>query len=76
MNSKLEEKIKERLHVIYEDEEKESKAFSLLNERLSGYQEQGEGKKPFSEEDSILITYGDTLTDKGRKGLEVLGDFL
>lgn len=75
MNSKLEEKIKERLHVIYEDEEKESKAFSLLNERLSGYQEQGEGKKPFSEEDSILITYGDTLTDKGRKGLEVLGDF-
>ena len=76
MNAQLEEKIGKRLAKIYENPEKEKFALSLLRKKLELYQEDLDGGQEFSEEDSILITYGDTIEDQGRKGLEVLNDFL
>lgn len=76
MKEQLERKIRERLKVIYQDAGKEEQALGLLKEKLGKYQESQEEIKAFSEEDSILITYGDTITDQGRSGLDVLSGFL
>lgn len=58
MNAQLEEKIGKRLAKIYENPEKEKFALSLLRKKLELYQEDLDGGQEFSEEDSILITYG------------------
>ena len=76
MKEQLVAKIRERLKIIYQDKGKEEQTLKLLKEKLERYQESQEDMKTFSEEDSILITYGDTITDRGRCGLEVLNEFL
>ena len=76
MKEQLETKIKERLEVIYQDPGKEEQALKLLKEKLEKYQESEKEVRAFSEEDSILITYGDTITDQNRHGLEVMNEFL
>lgn len=76
MNAQLEASIKKRLKIIYQDEEKEYQALSLLKEELEKYQEDPQGGEDFSEADSILITYGDTIVDRDRKGLSVLDEFM
>ena len=76
MKIQLETKIKERLKVIYQDQEKEKTALELLKDKLDKYPEADTRNSSFSEEDSILITYGDTITDQRRPGLEVLDEFL
>ena len=76
MKEQLVAKIRERLKIIYQDKGKEEQTLKLLKEKLERYQESQEDMKTFSEEDSILITYGDTITDRGRCGLELLNEFL
>lgn len=76
MRKELELILKGRLKVIYEDGAKEKEALALLDKKLKNYQTYDCGTERFSQEDSILITYGDTLTDGERAGLSVLKDFL
>ena len=76
MKKELATKVKERLRAIYADSQKEEKAFRLLSEKLSVYEEDSSGGEVFSERDSILITYGDTIVDGAECGLRVLSKFL
>lgn len=72
----LETKAKQRLAVIYKDDEKISEAWNKIFERMKKYQPTEERGQKLSQRDSILITYGDTITKKGSPGLLVLHEFL
>lgn len=76
MEKQLETRLRKRLKFIYQDDKKEEEALRLLDEKLGRYQESCGKEHVFSQEDNILITYGDTLVDGGRRGLEVLNEFL
>lgn len=76
MKDSLKKQIKERLVRVYKSEEKAEAATKLINERLNGYETTEALETPLSEKDSILITYGDTITDGEKPGLEVLHQFL
>lgn len=76
MEKQLETRLRKRLKFIYQDDKKEEEALRLLDEKLGRYQVSCGREHVFSQEDNILITYGDTLVDGGRRGLEVLNEFL
>lgn len=76
MKDSLKKQIKERLVRVYKSEEKAEAATKLIDERLNGYETAEVVETPLSEKDSILITYGDTITDDKKPGLEVLHQFL
>ena len=76
MNEALNKQIRKRLEVVYQDEWKIEKAISEISKRLEKYEEVENSETGLTEKDSILITYGDTLVDAERKGLDVLGKFM
>lgn len=76
MKDSLKKQIKERLVRVYKSEEKAEAATKLIDERLNGYETTEALETPLSEKDSILITYGDTITDGEKPGLEILHQFL
>lgn len=76
MDKKLEKKLEERLKKIYGESSGAAKAVHEISKKLSRYEPRTGVKRCFSEKDSILITYGDTITDGERPGLEVLEEFL
>lgn len=76
MKDSLKKQIKERLVLVYKSEEKAEAATKLIDEQLNGYETTEALETPLSEKDSILITYGDTITDGEKPGLEVLHQFL
>lgn len=76
MRTELENKIKERLSAIYSDAEKEEKALRLLEKTLDCHRERSQGRQDFTEKDSILITYGDSIVDGQTHGMKVLKDFM
>lgn len=66
-----------RLKFIYESEETTQEVFDKILAKLEKY---GEPEHVISdkltEKDTMLITYGDSIKDGDRAGLEVLGQFL
>ncbi len=76
MRTELENKIKERLSAIYSDAEKEEKALRLLEKTLDCHRERSQGRQDFTEKNSILITYGDSIVDGQTHGMKVLKDFM
>ncbi|BDZ80161.1 sugar phosphorylase [Claveliimonas bilis] len=76
MEKALEEVLKRRLSFIYKDEEKQKKALHKIAQNLDKYENGAECTRRFSQADSILITYGDTIIDGDRPGLQVLEAFL
>lgn len=76
MNTALYKQIKKRLEVVYQDEKKIEKALQEIEKCLEKYEEAEKKESRLTEKDSILITYGDTLIDGKRKGLDVLGEFM
>ena len=75
-NMNLETKARQRLAVIYKDDGKISEAWDKISRQLQKYQPAEEKGKKLTQRDSILITYGDTITKKGEPGLQVLHKFL
>lgn len=76
MKQELQHILKKRLSFIYEDEEKQKKALNRIIQNLEKYNAQTDCVPRFSQQDSILITYGDTITDGDQPGLQVLKTFL
>lgn len=76
MEKELQQILEKRLSFIYEDEEKEKRALNKIIQNLEKYSAKTECAPHFSQQDSILITYGDTITDGDKPGLQVLETFL
>ena len=76
MTKELQEKVKQRLRRIYQDEKKEQEALEKISARLSKYKESKRENAGLSEKDSILITYGDTIFSEGESGIMTLERFL
>lgn len=76
MKKDLKEKIGRRLQRVYKNPEKIEEAVKLIEKRLDHYEEIQKEAVSLSEKDSILITYGDTITEENKSGLEVLHTFL
>lgn len=70
------EKIKKRLAVIYENPQDRETALNEIVKQLENYKEVDNKNSDLSEKDNILITYGDTISNNGEYGLEVLDRFL
>ena len=72
-----EEKIYGRLKRLYQTQEKASEALEKIRQRLDKYRIEDQGvEKPLTQEDTMLITYGDTLKTEGEPGLKTLIGFL
>jgi sucrose phosphorylase len=72
---KAEEKSKYLLRKIYGDA-KGSQAYKKIISMVQRYPGRGtKSKEFFSQDDVVLITYGDTLIKKGRRPLEVFREF-
>lgn len=76
MKKDLKEQIERRLQRVYKNPEKIEEAVKLIEKRLDHYEEIQKETVSLSEKDSILITYGDTITEENKSGLEVLHTFL
>ena len=76
MEEKLIKNLRKRLEIIYKDADKAEHTIKEIAGHMEKYSVQPESKKDFSEKDSILITYGDTITDGNIPGLKVLNRFL
>lgn len=76
MEKELQQILEKRLSFIYADEEKEKRALNKIIQNLEKYNVQTDCAPRFSQQDSILITYGDTITDGDKPGLQVLETFL
>lgn len=77
------ETLRRRLNFIYDSEETAREAMDKLLRRLEKYDgpddqkvQQAKNSSGLTEKDTMLITYGDTIRDGKRHGLEVLGEFL
>lgn len=64
------------LKIIYKDDETVNGTLIKLEERFSNYEGKKESIAQFSEKDTVLITYGDSLIEDGKIPLAVLKDFL
>ena len=71
-----EEKIKGRLKAIYKNDEAVKVAWRKLNQKLLKYPETSGFTKELSQQDIMLITYGNTFQDNGKPGLQVLKTFM
>lgn len=76
MKESFKERIVERLGRVYKSADKIKEAVELIGGYLDCYEEAESEVTPLSEKDNILITYGDTITDGKKPGLEVLQRFL
>ncbi len=76
------QKIKDHLNFLY-DEDQASDALEEVTDKIEKFRQQNpslaessEGENYFSEEDSVLITYGDQVSTEGEAPLRTLGKFL
>lgn len=76
MEKKFAEHLETRLQRVYKNPDKVKEAIDLIGRHLDVYEKVEKLEEELTEKDSILITYGDTITDGGRPGLEVLDHFL
>jgi sucrose phosphorylase len=66
----------DKLKQIYGNDEVASTTLQKLTQRLQKYQVVSANLEKFSEKDTVLITYGDSLQQQDKKGLPVLTEFL
>ncbi len=76
MRESLKKQIEKRLNCVYQSKSKIEDAVKLIEKHLDFYEVVENSESSLSEKDSILITYGDTITDGEKPGLEVLHQFL
>lgn len=67
---------KSLLTTIYEDERLVERLVASMQERFAVYACRGRTIRWLTEQDCVLITYGDTLKSEGEKGLATLKRFL
>lgn len=71
------EKLYARLKGLYRTNDRTEEAFRKVTERLSSYEPQEKGEAcGLTQEDTMLITYGNTLVSDTAKGLQTLSVFL
>jgi sucrose phosphorylase len=75
MNAQLEEKIISRLQKLYSEPEAQF-AFERIKERINAFPESEVQEERWSQEDVVLITYGDTFLEEGVAPLATLEKFL
>ena len=73
---KWNQRIRDRLFRIYDTPEQAEEAFQIIEGRLCRYEPEGGEQAPLTQRDAMLITYGDSLTAPGEKGLQTLNRFL
>lgn len=76
MNKELKESLRTSYRSIYQEEDKIEQLFEKIEKVLERYSLQKAQQQWITQKDVMLITYGDTLKDGNRPGLEVLKEFL
>lgn len=76
MREQEKESIAYSLRVLYKDETLVQSAIRKMEDRFRKYEGSRQKKEWLSERDSILITYGDSLSEGEKPGLKVLQKFL
>lgn len=76
MNEQKKQSIIENLIRIYKDKLIAYKAFNLMEQKFQKYEQTTNNRGWLTENDSMLITYGDTLQSGDSTGLNILHDFL
>ena len=76
MEQRLAQKVKERLQRIYKDDSKVAIAFDGLEAMLDKIPAQGEATTKWDQTSAMMITYGDTFLQEGKRPLEMLQTFL
>lgn len=76
MKNEFIKKLETRLQRIYRDPDKVKETIQLIGTYMDAYEQTKKTTDALSEKDSILITYGNTLTEQGKPGLHVLYHFL
>ena len=75
MDKKLKEKLKKHFEFIYLDKDA-NKIISKVEKLANKYETKQTGSSWISEKDAMLITYGDSIVEEGKPGLETLNEFL
>lgn len=75
MDKKLKEKLKKHFEFIYPDKDA-NKIISKVEKLANKYETKQTGSSWISEKDAMLITYGDSIVEEGKPGLEALNEFL
>lgn len=75
MDKKLKEKLKKHFEFIYPDKDA-NKIISKVEKLANKYETKQTGSSWISEKDAMLITYGDSIVEEGKQGLETLNEFL
>lgn len=75
MDKKLKEKLKKHFEFIYPDKDA-NKIISKVEKLANKYETKQTGSSWISEKDAMLITYGDSIVEEGKPGLETLNEFL
>lgn len=76
MKQEQRERLAKRLMKIYEDKSAVDWFLAELERKIPALEDGGCGKKELTQQDTMLITYGDTITREGGKSLCVLAEFL
>lgn len=76
MVDELKEKLESRICKIYQEKDKQQNALEEIEKVLKKHSVSKDLRPSFSQHNSILITYGDTIRDGERNGIEVLNNFL
>ena len=75
MDKKLKEKLKKHFEFIYPDKDA-NKIISKVEKLANKYETKQTGSSWISEKDAMLITYGNSIVEEGKPGLETLNEFL
>lgn len=76
MREENKKSIIDSLYRIYKDRIKAEEAFNQMDRRFQRYEEKESFRAWLTEEDVMLITYGDTLQKEGKDGIKTLHKFL
>lgn len=76
MEIQQKKRVENSLRVLYKEDKIVCETMEKIVRKLDGRRGEGRKKAWLTENDSILITYGDSLTDPKAPGLRVLGNFL
>lgn len=74
--SNLRDKLKQRLDFIFKKEYPADLPDHILNEVEATKNTIHKHPEKWTQKDTVLITYGDSITDNGNKSLEVLNEFM
>ena len=75
MDEVLKEKLKKYFEFIYPDINT-NEIIARVEEIVEKYNKRSKNSSWINEKDAMLITYGDSITEEGKPGLETLNKFL